>query len=277
MIFVFPKYFFRQPPEQKVKSFTEVLHDSSVKKIKVNEYSWNIVCRFGKTERITKVFLLNTYNPKKPSIAIHHGAGETNHNIFLKFFGTKSYFDIFNVFFIKASHHASKRDYLENCMDTFDHWTETYVGSVLAVEETRKYCKDNGGKKFIVTGVSMGGIVSSLHYYYFGSANFYFPIVAYPNVGEIFLDKGYITVGSKRKKRIGNISYKRAFVIPEEIRYKRNKDNIKIYLGRYDEVVSYKKSIQFWEGYNVKTFNAGHPTIAFYLPSIRKDIIEIIS
>jgi hypothetical protein len=119
----------------------------------------------------------------------------------------------------------------------------------------------------------MGGIVSSLHAFYFSSADYYFPLVAYPNVGEIFMGDAYKTAVADWESKRHNESYLNSFIITEinpELKHK-----VFPILGSADHIVPFEKSAKFWQdkGLTVKIFPYGHFTPGIVGKEIRGYIL----
>lgn len=268
-----PKYFHNDRVDFKPVPFEQVLanttHDTEQQ---INQ--WTITIHYQGEDRETKVSLLNKFDPAKPSFIYHHGAGDTNPmKDFNMVFG-KKYSSSFNTFIIHAAHHASRKDYLLHSVDSFLHHQLTFAGSVVAVEEIVRYHQHHSDQKIISTGVSMGGIVSSLHAFYFNTADYYFPLVAYPNVGEIFISPAYKTVTKEWEKKRKIVEYPQSFEIGEFDPTLRRK--IFPVLGSFDQIVAFEQANNFWmsRGFEVKVLPYGHFTPGFAAKEIRQYITQ---
>lgn len=270
-----PKYFHHDPPNYQALPFEQVLKGMTGK-LKKESGSWILTTSYLGDSRPTKIILLNGIDPQKPSLIYHHGAGSTEPQRDFNLIFGKEFTSKFNVFIVHAQYHTTKEEYLNQSVDSFLHHQETFAGSVLAYEEITKYHKSQSKLPIIATGSSMGGIVSSLHAFYFGSADYYFPLVAYPNVGEIFMGAAYKTaVADWGNKRL-NQSYLDSFIITQIDPDLKNR--VFPILGSADHIVPYEKSSKFWldNGFNLKVFPYGHFTPGIESSSIRSFINEKI-
>ena len=172
-----------QDPGEKIPSFSHILKKTSYSVIRIPNQPWEVRFNFKKTRGVTKIFLHNKYDSGKPSLIFHHGLASSK-NTELKVFLNSIFLDKFNVFSIKAANHDSLRQVIRQCVNKFMNLATTTCASVIAINEIVNFIRDNSDKPIFVVGLSMGGIVTGLHYFYFGTANFYFPIIAYPNFGE---------------------------------------------------------------------------------------------
>lgn len=267
--FTYPKYFHNDPKDYKAVAFSEVLKNCNVKVVPSSD-RWSILTQYNDEERPTAVILLTLFDRKKPSIIFHHGAGSTSPvRDFNLIFGHECKAK-YNVFIVWAQYHASKKEYLQRSVDSFSHHQQTFAGSVLAYEEIVKYHRLRSKLPIVATGSSMGGIVSSLHAFHFGTADYYFPIVAYPNVGEIFLGNAYKTVVDPWQNKQTNQTYFDSFKI-ESVNPSLIKKLTPI-IGMNDKIVPSDKAVGFWEGngFQVKKYPYGHFTPAIVSREIRR-------
>lgn len=275
MRLVHPKYFQHDRVDFKPIAFREILKNTT-HDISQDRKNWILTLHFNGEDRPTKIALMKEFDPSKPSLIYHHGAGAINPQSNFNRFFDQDFTSNFNVFIIHASHHETRKDYLENSVDSFLHHQLTFAGSVLATDEIIKYHRHHSDQIIIDTGTSMGGIVASLHAFYFGTADYYFPIVAYPNVGEIFGGKAYKTITKdwEEKRKIGE--YAQSFDI-KEFDHALTKKVFPI-LGEADAIVPFTQANTFWieRGFEVKVFPYGHFTPGI-VPNEIRDYIKVKS
>lgn len=261
-----------QDPNEKVPTFSEILNGINHSTVKLPGKPWQIKYKYKKAEGITNIYLHNDYLTERPSIIFHHGLGRMN-PLHLKLFANKIFLEKFNLFSVKAAHHDSVNGLRNHFLNNFVNMSVGICASVLAIDEIVDTHRNNSDQGISVVGVSMGGTIAALHYFYFGSADFYFPIISYPNFGEIILDmniKEFVTNYDKLSK---NRHIAKAFEIPAKLKNK-DKNNIIPVLADSDELINFKKASKFWQGCNVKTYNVGHNTIFMKMGEIRKLILE---
>ncbi|KKU46353.1 MAG: hypothetical protein UX62_C0014G0005 [Microgenomates group bacterium GW2011_GWA2_46_7] len=273
--FVRPKYFSKDGDNYIPLPFKQIADEMQVDLVTINN-PWELITDYHGEKRVTKIYTLKEFDTQKPTLIFHHGASQTNPIGHLKLVFGKDVYQKYNVYAIHAQNHSTKSDYIHNSVDSFLHHQQTFAGSVLAIEEIYKYHHSRSAMPLIVTGTSMGGIVSSLHAFYFGSADLYFPIVAYPNVGEIFLGKAYKSAVQGWDNKRQNSAYLDSFDIVKFDHSLLNK--VFPILGSHDQVVSYEKAHQFWQekGFHVTVFPYGHFTPGVVPEEIRSMIEEKI-
>lgn len=271
-----PQYLHNDPPNYQALPFQDILSHTTTT-LNQNSKTWTLTTSYQGDKRPLTILLLTDYDPAKPTLIYHHGAGDTKPLKDLNIVFGKKFYQDFNTFVIQAQYHTSKREYLEQSIDSFLHHQETFAGSVLAYEEIIRYHRNRSKAPVIATGVSMGGIVSSLHAFYYGTANYYFPMVAYPNAGEIFLGQEYRTAVSDWETKRQNRSYTDSFRI--ETFDPILKTKVFPILGRHDKVVPFDQSFSFWtnNGFNVKVLPYGHFAPGFAAPAIRRYINSIVN
>lgn len=274
--FVRPRYLSKDADNYNPLPFKQVVEGMKIDMV-TKSNPWELITDYYGEKRITKIYVFKEFDSNKPTLVFHHGASQTNPIGHLELVFGKNVYQKYNVYAIHAQNHSTKSDYLHNSVDAFLHHQQTFAGSVLAVEELRKYHHDHSTTPFIVTGTSMGGIVASLHAFYYGTADLYFPMVAYPNVGEIFLGDAYKSVVEKWNEKRNNPAYLNSFNIDKFDQSLVEK--VFPILGSHDRVVNYEKAHQFWQGkgFKVTIFPYGHFTPAIVSDEIRHLIEEKIS
>lgn len=275
LYFTFPKYFARDPVGYTPLPFAKVLKNTT-SVVKKSKTSWEVVSTYHGEQRTTTVLLMNGFRSDKPSFIYHHGAGSTDPiRDFQIIFGS-DYTKRYNVFIVWAQYHRTKSEYLTRSVDSFLHHQQTFAGSVLAYDAIVTDHRRHSRLPIIASGSSMGGIVSSLHAFYFGTADWYFPLVSYPNVGEIFLGDAYRTAVQDwdTKRRIP--AYLTSFHMPKASTLLRAK--VFPILGEADRIVPFAKAHAFWKtrGFRVTSFPYGHFTPAIMRDTIRHIINETV-
>ncbi|KKQ41326.1 MAG: hypothetical protein US60_C0043G0009 [Microgenomates group bacterium GW2011_GWC1_37_8] len=259
-------------PREKIPSFQDLLNYISFGVYKLPGKPWELKYTYKDIRGTTKILLHNEYNPGRPTLIFHHGLGILN-QIQLKVFTNDILIKKFNIFSIKAANHASQKEIRSKCLNSFMNLALTITASVLAMDEIINFNKNNSNKKTIVVGVSLGGIVASLHYFYFNSADLYFPIIAYPNLGEIILNINLKDLVANYKIFTKNKSLKKSFTIPESL---KNKPKSKIFpiIAEHDEIMEFNKAKRFWNDYNLTVYETGHYSIFIKIKEIRKLIVD---
>jgi len=259
-----------QTPDEKVASFGNVLNTIEFS-TEITKNTWSLKYKHNGTKGTTKIIFQNNFDSKKPTFIFHHGIAESVHPIHLKALTNKGFYDRFNIITIRASNHSSGKDVFFKFLNSFNSLTSSIAMSVKATEIALQFHKNLSSESVVICGVSLGGAVASLHYFHFGSANFYFPALAYPDFGEILLHASNKNLIKNHKLLCKNKSIKRCFKL--SYREKRKRRNI-IYpiLGEYDNIVDYSQSTKFWRGYKTITYGTGHHSIFLK----RKQIRELI-
>lgn len=272
------KHLAQDLPGFRPEKFEKVL--KNIKPVLIHKTSthWIVRCTLGEEVRETNIFLLRPFDPARPSITFHHGAGQINHMLPATFILGSEIMDTCNVFVIKAQKHGSTYEYLSESVDSFYHQQQTFAGSVLATQEIVKYHKLHSKKSIVVSGASMGGIVSSLHAYFFGTGDFYVPLTAYSNVGEIFMGPAYKTGVFGWEEKRHRKEYLASYRIKKPFRANLKKRIFPV-LGRFDSVVAFSKANEFWksQGISPKVFPYGHFASFIVRAEIRKIILQLIA
>lgn len=240
------KHFQNDPSGYKPEKFSSILSRIQISLVQISPTHWVVQCRLGNETRKTHVFLLAPFDSNKPSITFHHGAGQINHMLPATIVLGKQIINSCNIFVIKAQHHTSTIEYLTRSVDSFSHQQQTFAGSVLATEAIVQYHKKHSKQPIVVSGASMGGIVATLHAMLYGTGDYYVPLTAYPNVGEIFMGHEYRSAVAGWESKRKNKAYLESYRFDKKIPHNLVRRIFPV-LGKFDRVVPFVKSEEFWK------------------------------
>lgn len=278
-LFFTPLKYYRNDPDGFIPlQFASVIKKVSTKLRTDSPTHWTLLCTYQSETRETQVFLTRTFDPTMPSLVFHHPSGETNHAFAYNFICGKPISKRFNVFLIKAQKHGSTREFLRECVDSFLHHQLTFAGSALAVDAIVTYHKTSSNKPIIASGASMGGIVATLHAYFFGTADYYLPLAAYPNVGEIFTGDSYRYGMAHWEKKHADKGYRESFALSGPFPPSVKKRILPI-LGIKDRIVTFDKASAFWKSHHIRflSYPYGHFTPAIMRHKVQKLLLSLIA
>ena len=261
--------------KENILPLSYILQNISIKKYFTPNYPWEISYRFKESHGIVKIHLHNKFNSEKPSFIYHHGLGEIYHPMQIHFLFNQSFLENFNVFSIKASHHESVGQVLNTYINKLINFNSGIAGSFYAFDEVIKMHHMVSHTPVIACGASLGGIVASLHYYYEGTADLYFPIISHPDLSKIALDPIHKSVIQNQELLKQNESFKTCYRIPTNLA-SRPKNKIFPILGKLDLTVNYKDAQKWWRGYQVLALDTGHSSIFFKRKEIQNYILSKI-
>ncbi len=235
---------------------------------------WIVKSSFDGVTCETGVNFINTYSHLKPTFIFQHGLLISNHRANLDAIISKSFYKEFNIVSIKAAWHQNPVMAVTEALASFRNSMLMLASSVHAIEQVCKFHRKLSSQKLIVSGTSMGGITATNHFFYYNSANSYFPIVAYPNFARLIISEKYTSLFYDFKQMAENTSYITCMDIAESQIRKANKTKIFPVLGTLDETVPYRDAKAFWEKFMIKEYPAGHFDIVKYAKSIRQYILD---
>lgn len=240
---------------------------------KKNYKKWELKYSYGENYGTTGIYFVNKFDTKKATVVFHHGFMARNPLNQLYFFTNQELFKKYNVVAIGMNGHESYTSIRDKCANTYLNFALSIAGSVLAVEEVVKYQHENGNKRVFVAGLSLGGIVASWHYFKYSTADFYIPMLAYPDVGEIFQNTRLKHLILNYETHKDNEYFANAYKI-EKKNILRDKTKILPIIGIHDQTINYFKAKGFWEGYNVIEVDTGHYSIVTERNRIRNLLLE---
>lgn len=264
-----------QDYKENILPFSYILQNITLKKYFTPNFPWEISYRFKESQGTVKIHLHNKFDPEKPSIIYHHGIGEIYHPAQIHFVFNQSFLENFNVFSIKASHHESVGEVINSYINNLTNFNSGIAGSYYAFDEVIRLHHEMSQKPVIACGVSLGGIIASLHYYLEGSADLYFPIISHPDLSKIILDPTHKSVIRNQELLKKNASLKTCYKIPSNL---MSRPKVKIFpiLGRLDLTVNFEDAQKLWSGYQVLTLDTGHSSIFFRRNEIQSYILSKI-
>lgn len=237
---------------------------------------WTLTSKFGGSSCETKINFMNTYSPLKPTFVFQHGLLITNHKANLDAIISKSFYKDFNIVSIKAAWHTNPVTVVTEALASFSNTMLMLASSMHAIEEVYRFHKQVSKEAVVVSGTSMGGITCSNHYFYYNTADFYFPIVAHPNFARLIISPKYASFFSDFDAMAANKSYLGCMDIPHKIVDQSNKSKIFPILATLDEAVPYTDAKAFWSSFLTNEYACGHFEIVKYAKSIRQYILDNI-
>lgn len=263
------KALYKDPLDYKAVPFPELFSQIDFKFTPQTEKEWHLSCLLNGFQRTTKIYLHGEFDPARPSLIYHHGAGIFNYQPYLTWFLWGGLAKQFNVFAIRAQGHDKFKD-LEEQLCQFENVQLMMAGSVRIVEEIINWINSQQTRPVVLTGFSLGGAVTAIHQFMFNSAQLYLPLAAHPNVGRAMFSKAIRDAVDQWPERVKNPTYAQAF----DFRKMINKDSYKkIYpiYGQYDNTMDTKEMDKFWQGFKTTSFNTGHLSIMMTKgPTVRK-------
>ncbi len=209
-----------------------------------------------------------------PVIIYHHGAAEGSFDFsFKRILGNKKGEIEANLIAIQAPFNQNNKTFLES-IAYLSNYTLMLAGSVAIIDQLVDQLRKLGSKKIIVTGVSLGGFVTNLHFTYGNSADEYRPLFAGAKLADAFTNSAYSKVTSPHGK---NNAHKLAAALDFD-QDLMNQDQDKLYplLGAYDQIVKYDIQSQSYNGDHLKTVPYGHATGSTKFKVLREFILEAL-
>ena len=211
---------------------------------------------------------------ESPVIIYHHGAAEGSYDFSFKKILAKNKNEIkANLIAIQAPFNQNNKTFLES-IAYLSNYTFMLAGSVVIIDKLVDQLRKLGSEKIIVTGVSLGGFVTNLHFTYRNSADEYRPLFAGGKLADAFIDSAYSKVtsinGKNNPKKLRETLNFDADLI--------NKDQSKLYplLGEHDQIVKYETQRNSYNSSNLKTIPYGHATGSTKFKLLREFILDAL-
>jgi hypothetical protein len=144
--------------------------------------------------------------------------------------------------------------------------------SALIVEDLIGQIKRTSKNKIIVTGTSLGGFVTNLHFTYFNTADSYKPMLSGARMGDVFIDSAYSKVTSANGKRNPD-KLRSALNFQDDLR-KQGQGNLFLLMAKYDQLVKYDLQSMDFESHQISTIPYGHASGATKFKLLRQHILK---
>lgn len=207
-----------------------------------------------------------------PTIIYHHGAAEGWFDYsFKKIFPSKKIDIPANLIVIRAPFNQSNKEFVEN-IKHLSNYAAMLAVSVKLIELLVQYNKEMGVPCVVVTGVSLGGIVTNLHHTFLNSADLYKPLLGGSEVAEVFLNSAYAKITDSLAKEN-----------PEKIRKilnfnkefeKVDKKNVFPLLGRYDQIFKFEREKKYFTNSSLVVLEKSHVTGATAFKELREHVLK---
>lgn len=207
-----------------------------------------------------------------PTIIYHHGAAEGSYDFsFMSILGkSKKHIDA-NLIAIQALFNHSNKEFMES-IAYLEKYTVMISASVLIVDKLIEKIRKTNTKKIVISGASLGAIVTNLHFAYYNTADLYKPLLGGTRVAEVFIDSAYSNVTSDNGKM--NPDKLRKVLNFNKDFCKRSQDNLYSLMGKYDQILKYDTQSIDLDPKNVKVIPFGHATGATKYKILRQHILE---
>lgn len=214
-----------------------------------------------------------------PTLIYHHGNNERPFdyrkgakNTFLNIFVKERDAFPLNLLVVRAPcHDLPLKEYQKRMTELKNFMYMITVAVRLNEEIIRSLPK---GQPVATAGISLGGWVTNLHRTLYNTSAIYIPLMAGSFLGELFLRSSY-------RRLTGPL----ALSHPEKIRELLNFDtafagvpsaNVFPLLARYDRFIEYEVQKKSYNGYAVRTLEAGHVTGALNARELRSHILQVL-
>ena len=206
-----------------------------------------------------------------PTIIYHHGAAEGSYDLSFNNILAKHKKNInANLIAIQAIFNHNNKEFMES-IAYLSNYSLLLASSTLIIENLITYIRSISNEKITVTGTSLGGFVTNLHFTYFNTANIYKPLLAGARLGDVFIDSAYSKVTSNNGKSQPEM-LKKVLNFNEDIN-KVSQENLFPLMGQYDQIIKYDTQVLDFKKEQVKTIPYGHASGATKYKILREHIV----
>jgi len=230
---------------------------------------------------LNPAFLIHQWKGEDyPTIIYHHGNLERPFNF--RWYMKNTFRDIFvsyrepieaNLIALRAPFHRGSFLKYAKRMGHMTSFTAMLSVSVKLIDFLVDYLKSAGKGQVIVSGVSLGGLVTNLHRTYFNTADVYIPLCAGAALSDVFMTSAY--------KRVAKIVHDHREIVNEKLDFEKdfrgvNSDNVFPLLARYDQLFRFERQKESYGRHPVTVLDKGHWTAAFSSKQLRQHIFTYV-
>ncbi len=215
--------------------------------------------------------------PTLPTILFHHGSGEDPFDVGR--FASNSVKRLFedpadipaNIIAVRAPYHDGSAGEYANAMGELEDFVGMLSASTALVEALREQLVAQGSPVVVVSGISLGGWVTTLHRAYHDSAQLYAPIFAGDRLGEMFVSSAY-------RRMTGGLAQEHPDTLREILdfgdAYASATAESRPMLGRYDRIIELEVQQSAFADEDLSVIDYGHVTGALQSQRLRDHVVE---
>lgn len=256
---LFAKRYFRNDPltEFPFVDTRELILGLQPRVAQTGKLEWSITIEAEGTQRTAKIHWRDEPRPGKPLLIYHHGAGSIPYDQSFNRILPPGSLEAWNVGCIQAACHDSLRGYFKNAFDRLLHMQLLFGASVHAFQFASRRAVELGSPFTAFCGVSIGGLVSSLHMMLYSSADLYLPMLAGLDMHHTFMRASTRPLTDQPEKRAKLACYRSALDFSPWLTNAPKRPCFPL-LAEHDRLMDTKRAQRTWKGYTVKTIPRGH-------------------
>jgi hypothetical protein len=215
-----------------------------------------------------------------PTIIFHHGSGEdpfatgrfTSHSVKRLF---PAGFDPHaNLIVLRAPFHGESTSTYAKAMGELGDFVGMLAASTALAEALTDELHDMGSTAVVLSGISLGGWVTTLHRAFHGSADMYAPIFAGHKLGEMFVASVYHHMTGELARE--NPDRLRE-ILDFDDAYNEAEAPCKPVLALYDRIIQYGVQRPAFKDADLSTIKYGHVTGSLQSSLLREHVLDAVT
>lgn len=239
--------------------------------LRKGEYRFILATVFGRMRLRIRVY--PAARPDAPLLLYHHGICVVPYYALGRpLIRPRTAFDA-HIVMLQAPFHRWWFDPLRNGLATVHHAYQMLIGSVRMMQMVHDFYQQVGSEYTVVTGVSLGGIISFLFQSLFDEpARAIVPLIASPNMAQVFWDAAQLV------KRPLSLSRQQMTDLFDFTPYFEQCDGACFHplLASDDQFFTVASHLPILQHTHVKVLPASHVTFARKIPLIRQHLLTVL-
>ena len=210
--------------------------------------------------------------PQYPTIIYHHGAAEGSYDFsFNRILGKTKKSIPANLIAIQALFNHSNKEFLASIVD-LSNYALMLASSTMIVEALVSRIRTKGDGRILITGISLGGFVTNLHFTYFNTADQYKPLLAGARIADVFIRSAYAKMTSAKGKSNPD-KLRRVLDFSDAMRLCDQKKLFPL-LGKFDRIIEYGAQSGDYKPEHIRLLPYGHATGATKFRLLREYMLD---
>lgn len=238
------------------------------------EGEYRVPVRFGAIEGAARYSVIHWTGGGKPTIIYHHGSGETKYDARIRQILPEQVRDGFNLIALSIPFNSSMKEYLHG-IGSLERFVFLLSSSVRLAEHLGAWLREQGDGKTLLSGISLGGWITNLHFGIYGTMDEYRPTFAGAALDHLFnstVYRGMISAEAREHPRV----LEEALNF-EELFRKKSPEKLFPLLARHDQYIRFERQKDIYLEKQVSVLEKGHITGALDTKALREHLLRGLS
>ena len=235
------------------------------------EGDFRVPVRFLSLEGVARYSLIHWAGGDRPSLIYHHGSGETEYTARIRRILPMPIRSRINLIAVSVPFNHSLKEYLHG-IGHLERFVFLLASSVRLTECLGDWLRAQGTGRIVVSGISLGGWITNLHFSLYGRMDEYRPIFAGAALDHLFTDTVYRKLTSREAR--DNPEVLRQALNFEAAFQSRDNQIVFPLLARHDHYIRFERQRRIYADSRLSVLEKGHITGSMDTKSLRAHLLR---